>query len=94
MRKDMAPLKELILTHEKAKAYAAAVHATQIAQRELEQAYVTWKQLNRVEDFVERGSVTWKAMMLGTEVYYRALVNAKARQRRAQQKLLKVLEGA
>lgn len=71
-----------------AKTFAAAAEAVQVAQSELDYAYTTWKHQNRVTDFVERGTATWKAMMLGTEPYYRNLLNAKARKRRAEKKLI------
>ncbi|GEM_PF-6141783 len=76
-----------------AKTFAAAAQAVRVAESELDYAYDTWKHQNRITDFVERGSVTWKAMMLGTEVYYRALVNAKARKRRAEKKLIAAVGG-
>lgn len=89
----MAVLKDLLNTHTAAQAFAAAAEAVKTAESELDYAYDTWKRQNRVHDFVERGSVTWKSMMLGTEIYYRALVNAKARKRRAEKKLIAAVVG-
>lgn len=76
-----------------AEKFAKEAQAVDVAKRELDFAYFDWKLKNNVQDFVERGSVTWKAMLLGTEVYYRALQNAKSRERRARQKLIKAIKG-
>lgn len=93
MHNEVQTLKKLAQVHECAKAFAAAAEAVKTAESELDYAYDTWKRQNRVHDFVERGSVTWKSMMLGTEIYYRALTNAKARKRRAEAKLVRVMRG-
>ena len=80
-------------TYQSAKAFAAAVEAVELAKIYLDEAYRNWKEQNQVADFVGRDSDTWKAMMLATEGQYRALVNAKARKRRAEKKLLQAVEG-
>lgn len=54
----MAALKDLLYTHTAAQTFAVAAEAVEVAQSELDAAYWTWKQKNRVQDFVERGSVT------------------------------------
>lgn len=92
MRKEVVALEKLVKVNAKALAYAAAVEATQIAQYELDASYLSWKLNNRVHAFIERGSYVWKAMLLGTDIYYRALRNAKARERRAKLALLKAVE--
>ena len=92
MRKDIVALEKLVKVNSKALAYSAAVEATRIAQYELDSAYVSWKLRNRVHAFIERDSYVWKAMLLGTDMYYRALRNAKARERRAKLALLKSVE--
>lgn len=92
MRKEVVALEKLVKVNAKALAYAAAVEATQIAQYELDASYLSWKLNNRVHEFVERDSYVWKAMMLGTDVYYRHLRRAKARERRAKLALLKAVE--
>lgn len=93
MQKEIQTLKKLAQVHECAKKFADAAQAVRVAESELDAAYDTWRHQNRCEGvFIERGSVTWRAMMLGTESYYRVLTNAKARKRRAEQKLIAAME--
>ena len=92
MRKEIVALEKLVLVNAKALAYSAAVEATQLAKYELDSAYVSWKLRNRVHELVECGSYVWRSMMLGTDIYYRTLQNAKARERRAKAALLKAVE--
>ena len=76
------------------KVFTEAAKAVQIAQSELDYAYGTWRHQNRCEGvFIERGSVLWNQMMMGTAEFYRVLVNAKSRKRRAEQKLIAAVEG-
>lgn len=93
MHNEVQTLKKLAQVHECAKAFAAAAEAVKTAESELDHAYTSWKHRNHVTDFVERGSVTWKSMMLGTATYYQALQNAKARKRRAEKKLIAAVGG-
>lgn len=93
MHKEIQIIKKLAQVHECAQKFAVAAQAVRVAESELDAAYWTWKQQNRITDFVERGSVTWKAMMLGTATYYQALQNAKSRKRRAEAKLVRVMGG-
>lgn len=93
MHNEVQTLKKLAQVHECAKAFADASNAVRVATAELDHAYTSWKHRNHVIDFVERGSATWKAMMLGTATYYQALQNAKARKRRAEAKLVRVMRG-
>lgn len=93
MRKEIIALEKLAAVNSKALAFAAAAEATRIAKHELDASYLSWKLNNRVHEFVEVDSYTWRSMMLGTDVYYRALQNAKARERRAKAALIKAVEG-
>lgn len=92
MRKDIVMLRALLATHTCAMAFAMAVSEVEDAKADLDDAYRQWK-IRHSLDFVEKNSAAWQAMMLATEAHYRALLNAKARKRRAEKKLLQAVEG-
>ena len=92
MRNQIAALKELMTTYTRAQAYAAAVEDVANARYELNEAYARWREFQRINFIIEKGSPAWVGMMLATKPYYRDLVNAKARERRAKQKLLEAVE--
>lgn len=85
----------LIATYTRAQAYASAVADVKHFQNVLSGGYLAWRVETGNNEIFKRGSDGWNAMMIATEVEYRYLVNAKARERRAKQKLLAILkEGA
>lgn len=93
MQKEIQTLKKLAHVHECAKKFADAAQAVRVAESELDAAYTTWRHQNRCEGvFIERRSVLWNQMMMGTAEFYRVLTNAKARKRRAEQKLIAAME--
>lgn len=92
MRKDIAVLEKLVKVNSKALAYAAAVESVKLAKADLDAVYGFWKVGSGIDYFIEKDSAEWDEMMLDTKPFYRALVNAKARERRAKLALLKSVE--
>lgn len=70
--------------------FAAAAQARKQAEETLDNAYRAWKRQNEISVHIERGSEIWDAMLAATQHEYRALRNAKARERRRRDGLVKM----
>ncbi|MEG0052866.1 MAG: hypothetical protein RR928_16295 [Comamonas sp.] len=90
----MPHIDALITAYTRAKAFAAAAESVELAKLDLDDAYRQWKRRNGINFTIAKGGASWNAMMLATAPSYRALTNAKARERRAKKKLLQAVEGA
>ena len=84
---------DTLTTHTLACAYAVAVADTKRRREALDDAYTAWRYANEEHDFIERRSPEWDAMMLATAEEYRQLRNAKSREYRAKEKLLRFVKG-
>ena len=84
---------DTLTTHTLACAYALAVADTKRRREALGAAYTAWSQASEVHYFIERSSPQWDAMMRATAEEYRQLRNAKGREYRAKEKLLRFVKG-
>lgn len=73
--------------------FAAAVRAREQADEALDAAYRAWKRDNEITVHIERGSEAWDAMMEATQHQYVARRNARRRESRRREKLVKIAEG-
>ena len=92
MRELIPALNNALKVNSRAKTFAAAAESVKLAKADLDAVYGFWKKGSGIEHFIEKDSAEWVQMMIATKPFYRALVNAKARERRAKQKLLEAVE--
>ena len=70
--------------------FAHATADVRRCQQDLRDGYRAWRQHTRTCYEFERDSAEWTAMMAATALQHRRLENAKGRERRAKNKLLRV----
>ena len=82
----------MIAIYSRAQAFAVATESVELAKYNLDNAYRDWKRRNGINHLILKGGASGNAMMLATKPQYRAVLNAKARKRRAEKKLLQAVE--
>ncbi|WP_370679401.1 hypothetical protein [Comamonas sp. GB3 AK4-5] len=91
---DLIYVSTLVKVCEQAANYVEAVKKAKSAKLRLQEAYIQWRsQTGNQHTDIDRNSREWIAMMGATKPEYRALLSAKARERRAQAKLLRAVGG-